>query len=59
MKKQTRIMSLRLTEELSDKLFTIAQDDKISVSELTRKLYEDYFDWKDESAVSSEIEVTY
>lgn len=59
MKTQTKIMSLRLTEELSDRLFTIAQDDKISVSELTRKLYEEYFNWKDESAVSSEIEVTY
>lgn len=59
MKTHTKIMSLRLTEELSDRLFTIAQDDKISVSELTRKLYEEYFNWKDESAVSSEIEVTY
>ena len=59
MKKQTRIMSLRLTEELSDKLFTIAQDDKISVSELTRKLYEEYFSWKNEKAISNEIEVTY
>jgi len=58
MKTQTRIMSLRLTEELSDKLFTIAQENKISVSQFTRNLCEEYFNWKDESAVSSEIEVS-
>ena len=58
MKTQTRIMSLRLTEELSDKLFTIAQENKISVSQFTRNLCEEYFNWKDESAISSEIEVS-
>lgn len=58
MKTQTRVLSLRITEELSDRLFTVARDDKVSVSELTRNLYEEYFDWKDEKAISSEVEVT-
>lgn len=59
MKTQTRIMSLRLTEELSNKLFTIAQENKISVSQFTRNLCEEYFNWKEETAVSNETEVTY
>ncbi len=48
MKRQTELMTLRITEELKNKLSVIAQAEKLSISEVARKLCEEYVEWQQE-----------
>ena len=55
MKRHTKVMTLRMTEELQNKLSTIAEEKKLSVSEFTRKLCEEYISWQQEKVELSKV----